>query len=188
MMLSCDNCRKMRPASAFPFGGAWCLECYMNHPDMTTTEPTKENETVHQPMEKEVTPTPAAMLREWNEKFDVESFINLPDEYARRKFFELRLALITEEYREVQDELLDAMNGTGSMINLAKELADLKYVIYGTETLLDIPSDAVLAEVHRSNMSKLGPDGKPVRRGDGKILKGPNYTPADIPSVLGVSD
>lgn len=47
-----------------------------------------------------------------------------------------------------------------------------------------IPIDAVLAEVHASNMSKLGLDGKPVKREDGKVLKGPNYFRPDIAGVL----
>jgi len=139
-------------------------------------------------MENEISPTPAGMLKEWNEKFEVSPFIELPDEWARREFLKLRLRLIEEEFREVQDELLDAINGQGDMLRLAKELADLKYVVYGTEVLLDIPSDAVFREVHRSNMSKLGTDGKPVRREDGKVLKGPNYSPADLTRVFGVSD
>jgi predicted HAD superfamily Cof-like phosphohydrolase len=44
----------------------------------------------------------------------------------------------------------------------------------------------VYAEVHRSNMSKLGPDGRPVRRHDGKVLKGPNYREADVLTAMGI--
>jgi predicted HAD superfamily Cof-like phosphohydrolase len=150
-------------------------------------ETTKES-AVHQPMETEVVPTPARMLKEFNEKFEVTSYIEEKDAWARDKFWELRMKLISEEFKEVMDELLDAKNGSGSMMNLAKELADLKYVIYQAEALLDIPSDIVFAEVHRSNMSKLGDDGRPVRRSDGKILKGPNYHEPDLIKAFGVSD
>jgi predicted HAD superfamily Cof-like phosphohydrolase len=66
-------------------------------------------------------------------------------------------------------------------------LADLIYVAVGTAISLGIPIDDVFAEVHRSNMSKTGPDGKAIRRADGKILKGPNYSPADIESLLDLS-
>lgn len=59
--------------------------------------------------------------------------------------------------------------------NLAKELADLKYVTYGTDASFGIDADRVYAEVHDSNMSKLGPNGEVLRRDDGKVLKGPNY-------------
>jgi predicted HAD superfamily Cof-like phosphohydrolase len=47
-----------------------------------------------------------------------------------------------------------------------------------------IPINAVFDEVHRSNMSKLGADNKPIIREDGKVLKGPNYSPPDIKAVL----
>lgn len=136
-----------------------------------------------------MTVTPAVQsLQEFNKAFEFPQFMDLPDQWARKKFFEFRLRLIEEEFREVQDELLDAMNGKGDVMKVAKELADLKYVIYGTETLLDLPSDAIFAEVHRSNMSKLGADGNPVRRSDGKVLKGPNYSEADLTVCFGVSD
>lgn len=67
---------------------------------------------------------------------------------------------------------------------LAKEIADLHYVLHGTEDALDIPGKKVFKEVQRSNMSKLGPGGKPIFRQDGKVLKGPDYRPADIHGVL----
>jgi len=63
---------------------------------------------------------------------------------------------------------------------VAKELADLLYVVYGTAASLGIDIDEVFAEVHRSNMSKVGPDGVPLYREDGKVLKGPNYTPPNL--------
>lgn len=59
------------------------------------------------------------------------------------------------------------------------------YVAYGTALSYGIDLDAVLAEVHRSNMSKLGADGRPIHREDGKAMKGPGYTPPDIAAVLG---
>jgi predicted HAD superfamily Cof-like phosphohydrolase len=60
----------------------------------------------------------------------------------------------------------------------------MAYVIYGTACEYGIPLDAVLDEVHRSNMSKLGADGRPVYRTDGKVLKGPAFRPPDIAAVL----
>jgi predicted HAD superfamily Cof-like phosphohydrolase len=131
-------------------------------------------------------PTSFEQVKEWNKKFEVPSFIDLPDAFARQKFWDLRMNLIREEFKELMDELLDAKNGDGSMLKIAKEAADLHYVIYGLEALLEIPANDTFAEVHRSNMSKLGTDGKPVRRSDGKVLKGPNYTEADLTKVFGV--
>jgi len=82
----------------------------------------------------------------------------------------LRPRLLDEEHTEVQDALV-----TGSRRQIAKELADLVYVAVGTALVYNIDLDAVLEEVHKSNMSKLGPDGKAIKRADGKFLKGPRY-------------
>lgn len=67
-----------------------------------------------------------------------------------------------------------------SIRDLAKELGDLEVVTVGTLDVLGIDGDEVFDAVHRSNMSKLGPDGKPIRREDGKILKPDTYKPADL--------
>ena len=62
----------------------------------------------------------------------------------------------------------------------ADALADLVYVVYGMALETGIDLAAVLAEVQRSNMSKLGPDGRPVYREDGKVLKSPGYIPPNV--------
>lgn len=69
-------------------------------------------------------------------------------------------------------------------VEAADALGDLRYVVDGGNLICGFPGERVLAEIHRSNMSKLGEDGKPVLREDGKVLKGSNYTPPDIASVL----
>ena len=56
-----------------------------------------------------------------------------------------------------------------------KELADLVYVCFQYAEKYGMGSEEALDRVHKSNMSKLGLDGKPIRRVDGKVLKGPNY-------------
>lgn len=94
-------------------------------------------------------------------------------------FRAFRWHLINEEY----DELFDEMNPALEEIEkpaLAKELADLLYVIYGAADVFDIPIDEVFNQVHQSNMSKLDDDGKPVKRADGKVIKGPNYKPPNL--------
>ncbi len=68
--------------------------------------------------------------------------------------------------------------------DIADALADIAYVTYGAAVTYGIDLDAVLAEVHRSNMSKLGDDGRPVLREDGKVLKSARYTRPDVVSVL----
>jgi len=91
----------------------------------------------------------------------------------------LRLALLAEEYRE----LVEALEA-GDVAGAAKEAADLITVVLGTDAEQGIDSDAVWAEVHRSNMAKLGTDGTVVRRADGKILKPAGWTAPDIAAVL----
>jgi predicted HAD superfamily Cof-like phosphohydrolase len=109
---------------------------------------------------------------------------------------ELRRRLVAEEAKEVDAEFERiltryrsyhrAAEVYGDLARLAKELSDLRYVAWGADLEFGIPSDAVDLEVHRSNMSKLGPDGRPIRRHDGKVLKGPNYFEADLLPILGV--
>lgn len=68
--------------------------------------------------------------------------------------------------------------------NLAKELADVEVVTNGFAHECGIPLNLVMDEVARSNMSKLDDDGKPIFDAGGKVTKGPNYSPADVASVL----
>ena len=92
---------------------------------------------------------------------------------SKRK--ELRLSLISEELRELSDAL-DEDNA----VEAADALADLAYVVIGAAIEWGIPLAEVFAEVHRSNMTKVAGN----VRGDGKILKGPDYSPPNIASVL----
>lgn len=98
----------------------------------------------------------------------------------------LRFNLMDEEHNEVANALADLDQARtneevlDSKIALTKELADVLYVVLGTAVSLGLPIVDVFDEVHRSNMSKLGEDGKPILREDGKVLKGPNYTEAKI--------
>lgn len=91
----------------------------------------------------------------------------------------LRMDMLHEE----TDELTDAVVGA-DLVEIADALADIVYIAYGNALTYGIDLNAVLREVHRSNMSKLGEDGKPVFRGDGKVIKGPNYSPPDVLGVL----
>jgi predicted HAD superfamily Cof-like phosphohydrolase len=104
----------------------------------------------------------------------------MPDaDYVTSELAALRLRL----QREETEELAEAIEA-GDVVGVADALADLVYVAYGTAITYGIDLDAVLAEVHRSNMSKLGRDGRPVMREDGKVLKSPWYTPPDVDGVL----
>lgn len=91
----------------------------------------------------------------------------------------LRIELLVEEFSEyLQAE--DACN----IVEIADALGDMMYVICGTALCYGIDLDAVFTEIHRSNMSKVPPDGVVQRRADGKILKGPTYEPPNIARVL----
>lgn len=91
----------------------------------------------------------------------------------------LRVTLLEEEV----GELIIAMNAR-DLAGIADALADITYVVYGTALTYGIDLDAILGEVHRSNMSKLDHDGKPILRADGKVLKSELYSPPDVAAVL----
>jgi len=88
-----------------------------------------------------------------------------------------------EEAQEIMEELFDYEKEEWIhpdkivKTRLLKELADLQYVLSGTAVALGLPLDIAFNRVHKSNMSKLNFDGKPLVRSDGKILKGPDYIP-----------
>ena len=99
----------------------------------------------------------------------------------------MRAKLIEEETKEViQETLWEDAFGVPKVdkLELTKELADLLYVIYGMAVTFGLPIDEVFCRVHRSNMSKLGDDGKPVYREDGKVLKGPNYEKPNLDDLF----
>jgi predicted HAD superfamily Cof-like phosphohydrolase len=109
----------------------------------------------------------------------------------RRRLIEKEFEEVCKEFDRIEHRLERGLYTSvkpvlDDVARLAKELSDLRIVCEGAELEFGIPGDAVYAEVHRSNMSKLGKDGRPVRRHDGKVLKGPNYEEANVLLVLGV--
>lgn len=96
-----------------------------------------------------------------------------------RGLIELRTRLLDEETAEFADAA-----ARRDLVAAADGLADVVYVAYGTALTFGIDLDAVLREVHRSNMSKLDADGSPVLRDDGKVLKAPGYFRPDVAGVL----
>src|SRR6056300_1878313 len=95
----------------------------------------------------------------------------------------LRFKLMSEE----NEEYLDAATNN-DLVEVADALGDMLYILCGTiiEHGLQYKIEEVFEEIQRSNMSKLGPDGNPIYREDGKVLKGPNYFKPDIASILDV--
>ena len=96
----------------------------------------------------------------------------LPSAEIDHALARLRVALLEEEVGEFV-----AASVKGDLAGVADALADIVYVVYGTALTYGIDLDAVLREVHRSNMSKLGSDGKPLIREDGKVLKSEKHFP-----------
>ncbi|WP_373516242.1 hypothetical protein [Pricia sp.] len=93
----------------------------------------------------------------------------------------LRFNLMDEENKEY----LEAANND-DLVEVADALGDMLYILCGTilEHGMQHKIEEVFTEIQRSNMSKLGADGKPIYREDGKVLKGPNYFKPDILGVL----
>ena len=93
--------------------------------------------------------------------------------------------LIVEEFKEFLEAegMLFRKNDTIESEAL-KELADLIYVCYQYAENMGWFLDEALDRVHQSNMSKLGEDGKPIYREDGKVLKGPNYKPPSLTDLI----
>lgn len=107
--------------------------------------------------------------------------LHTPD-ISNEKTNTLRINLLAEELGELKDAL-----DQGDMVETLDALIDLQYVLDGAFLSFGLQSvkQAAFDEVHRSNMSKLGEDGKPiVRESDGKILKGPNYFKPDISQFI----
>ena len=116
------------------------------------------------------------------------------------------LALLLEEFHELAEatcqnasdaqqaflatlalarEQLDALDRFEvDLVEVADALTDINYVTYGAGHTFGIDLNVCCEEVHRSNMSKLGADGKPVKDARGKVLKGPDYSPPSLDRVL----
>jgi predicted HAD superfamily Cof-like phosphohydrolase len=94
----------------------------------------------------------------------------------------LRYNLMKEE----NEEYLEAVQNN-DLIEIADALGDMMYILCGTiiEHGLHHKIEEVFDEIQRSNMSKIGQDGKPIYREDGKVMKGPNYFKPDFTKILG---
>jgi hypothetical protein len=131
------------------------------------------------------------LVREFHERFGqiVASDANIND----RGLNELRIKLLAEELEELAEALgfkLDVqwhpVDVPPCAVGTLDALTDLQYVLDGAFLSLGFAhvKDAAVAEVHRSNLTKLGDDGKPVYRADGKIGKPPGWSPPDLRRVL----
>ncbi|WP_136444040.1 nucleoside triphosphate pyrophosphohydrolase family protein [Pacificoceanicola onchidii] len=117
-------------------------------------------------------------VRAWHEAFEVpiKDSPVLPEDRVQ-----MRLAILEEEVAELR-EAVEA----GDMVEVLDALCDIQYVLDGTflEFGMHGVKGAAMGEVHASNMSKLGENGAPVLREDGKVLKGPNFFPPNLRQFL----
>ncbi|MCB1682712.1 MAG: nucleoside triphosphate pyrophosphohydrolase family protein [Alphaproteobacteria bacterium] len=124
------------------------------------------------------------MVQEFHETYGlpVEDEQTLSDEKTRQ----LRINLLAEELDELKEALAQ-----GDLLETLDALIDLQYVLDGAFLSFGLQhvKQAAFDEVHRSNMSKLGEDGKPIRReSDGKVMKGPNYFKPDLAQYVEKKD
>ena len=96
---------------------------------------------------------------------------NFPD----NNIVELRYSLIKEELEEFHQAIQDK-----NLKEIADSLTDILYVTYGAGHAFGIDLDKCFDEVQKSNMSKLGDDGKPIYNEHGKVMKGPKYFKPDL--------
>lgn len=119
----------------------------------------------------------SSMVREFHEAFGlpVRTTPTIPSFHES----EMRKDILLEEFMEYCEA-----TARNDLVGIADAIGDMVYVLHGTALTYGIDLDAVIAEIHRSNMTKLGDDGAPIYREDGKVIKGPNYEPPRIEEVL----
>ncbi len=143
---------------------------------------------------------PEALVRQFHATYNLPVVTDSPN--VDRERVHMRMGLIAEEFAELVgavygtkarsgieaafEQAVKEDDGTRDTVESADALGDLVYVIYGMALEMGIPMRDVLAEIQASNLSKLGADGKPIYREDGKVLKGPGFFSPDIAKVLGL--
>jgi len=118
-----------------------------------------------------------------NEGFAPNGFIN-------QREFAMQMRLVEEEVKELEGaavDLLKAPNDLGLQTAFLKELSDTAFVVYQLAACYGLDLDTAMERVFISNMSKLGDDGVPIYREDGKVLKSENYKKPRLDDLITVS-
>jgi predicted HAD superfamily Cof-like phosphohydrolase len=120
-------------------------------------------------------------VKEFHDVFGLD-YNEEPNAIISKRMYELRHRLMQEE----NDEYLEACE-KGDLTLIADALGDKMYILFGSIIAhgLQHKIEEVFAEIHRSNMSKLDEEGKPIYREDGKIMKSKNYFLPDISRIVG---
>ena len=100
-------------------------------------------------------------------------------EFPQNKIVQLRIDLIEEELNELKEAVKN-----NDIVEVADALTDILYVTYGAGHSFGVDLDKCFDEVQRSNMSKLGVDGKPIYNESGKVMKGPDYFAPDLKKII----
>ena len=100
-------------------------------------------------------------------------------EFPENKIVQLRIDLIEEELNELKEAIKNK-----DIVEVADALTDILYVTYGAGHSFGVNLDECFEEVQRSNMSKLGEDGKPIYNDSGKVMKGPNYFAPNLKKIV----
>ena len=116
----------------------------------------------------------------------VKTFMNTYGQYVKEKaefpenkIVQLRIDLIEEELNELKEAIKNK-----DIVEVADALTDILYVTYGAGHSFGVNLDECFDEVQRSNMSKLGEDGKPIYNDSGKVMKGPNYFAPNLKKIV----
>ena len=100
-------------------------------------------------------------------------------EFPENKIVQLRIDLIEEELNELKEAIKNK-----DIVEVADALTDILYVTYGAGHSFGVNLDECFDEVQRSNMSKLGEDGRPIYSDSGKVMKGPNYFAPNLKKIV----
>ena len=105
--------------------------------------------------------------------------VKVKSELSSEKINDLRISLINEELEELKKAIEEK-----NITEVADALTDILYVTYGAGHAFGINLDKCFDEVQKSNMSKLGEDGKPIYNENGKVMKGPKYFKPDLSKFI----
>ena len=100
-------------------------------------------------------------------------------EFPENKIVQLRIDLIEEELNELKEAIKNK-----DIVEVADALTDILYVTYGAGHSFGVNLDECFDEVQRSNMSKLGEDGKPIYNDSGKVMKGTKYFAPNLKKIV----
>ena len=116
----------------------------------------------------------------FHKKFNID-YLNEPTANIPEEIKQLRFKLMEEENLEYLKATRE-----NDLVEIADALGDMLYILCGTIISHGLQNkiEEIFQEIQSSNMSKLGKDGRPIYREDGKVLKGPNYFKPDIRKIL----